>query len=229
MKGAQGLIIAAILGLFGIALNWYYLSTSTQGRDLVSFLAVRGDPQKVTIKRGTVIKESDLLVVEISKENAGNLKHFVYLEADLGTVVGTKATRDYVGGEYVFRRDYTTVPPRVDLKPGYEVIFVPVTSQSFVPSLFNPGDQIKFIVRNEDAKASQPEEFGPFDVYSLGNRLANDSVMKGSGKKPVQQNDIGIIVRTGDRDHEELKTLLSRLGGSNREILGVSHAGRRKK
>ena len=41
MKGLTGLIVAGVLGLLGIALNWFYLENKAKNLQTVSFLGIK--------------------------------------------------------------------------------------------------------------------------------------------------------------------------------------------
>jgi len=251
MKGSQGLIVAVLLGVFGLALNYLYLRDRTKGVEMISFVGIKTD---TTINPGDLLKEEHLVEVKIpainvydgrKRDDPADLRKFVYQYKDIDTVKGIRAARPYRGGELVFFADYRTAPRELDLNEGEQLIWVRVAS-AFVPDLVNPGDEISFILPAEDSEddeptpaggavpaakepAAEPAEIGPFVVGSLGNRLASRDVMKGSGVSPSQQNDIGLVVETGKESHTRAKNLLVRLEKTNRRVLGISLVSRRKR
>lgn len=214
MKGIQGLIVAAALGVLGAALNWLYLSEQSRGFANIDFIAVKSG---TIIHPGEVIKEDQLMKVPVPKARSENLDKMVYLWEDLGTVKNIKATREYRGDEFLLRSDYRTPKPELVLKNNERLIWVTVDSRSFVPELVDPGDDVTFIVplpptptpagasvlpegaaepvRVEAPPTGEPDLIGPFRIGSLGNRLGTIEVMRAGGQTPTQERQIGIIVK----------------------------------
>ncbi len=148
MKGMQGLVIAGMLGLLGVALNWIYLHGKTKDIKTVTFLGINS---AATIEAGEVIKESHLAPVAVPEMNSGNLKEFVYLYQDRDSIVGFTATRRYEGGDLIYREHNRRPPPEITLDKGQKLIWIPANSSSFVPALVDPGDTIEFVVPIYDA------------------------------------------------------------------------------
>jgi len=213
MKGIQGIIVAVFLGLFGLALNWLYLSSKTKGIASVSFVGIRDG---ALIRPGEVIKKSDLVPVSVPSNHVGDLEDFVYLWEDLGTVAGTTATRQLRGGELYFRKAYKTPSEAVSWYPDVSrkqqrLMWVSIDDKSFVPSLVDPGDKIWFVVPSSAARIPTSaladggaadtiqlrpnEQIGPFRVGSLGNRLGSARVMRASGVSTTQEGRVGIVVK----------------------------------
>lgn len=238
MKGAYGLMFAVFLGVLGGVLNWLYLENKTRDVASVSFLGI-GDG--VTIAPGQPLNGRHFVEVRIPERHAKKLQDFVYLYEDRATLEGSPATRDYEGGELVFRADHRTPPAELKLDDNEEMFWVPVDSRSFVPSLVNPGDRITFIVpvyasqpsrsptdsaevtaEVADAVAGPTEEIGPFRVKSLGDRLGTLDVMKGSRRGPIQERQIGIVVDiTKPEEVERAKRLRDRLATSDYRNIGI--------
>lgn len=238
MKGAYGLIFAVFLGVLGGVLNWLYLENKTRDVASVSFLGI-GDG--VTIAPGRPLNGRHFVEVRVPERHAKNLRDFVYLYEDRTTLEGSPATRNYEGGELVFRADHRTPPTELKLDDNEEMFWVPVDSRSFVPSLVNPGDRITFIVpvyasqpsrlpsgpaevtaEVADAVAGPTEEIGPFRVKSLGDRLGTLDVMKGSRRGPIQERQIGIVVDITKPDEvERAKRLRDRLATSDYRNIGI--------
>ncbi len=222
MKGMQGLIVAGLFGIVGVAFNWIYLEGKTRGIASISFIGVKPD---TTIKPGQVIKEEHLEAVSIPERHGGNLKEYVYLYKDRGTVVGITATRLYRGGDLLYREHYRTPPPELTLGADEKLIWIPVNSNSFVPELVDPGDEIQFIVPVyesqsapaaseeglETVEAMRPvltETIGDFRVGSLGSRLASRDVAAGNRIRSSQERLVGIVI---DTTKEQEMTNASRL------------------
>jgi len=245
MKGIQGLIVAAGLGLLAAALNYLYLSEQSRGFTGVNFIVVKSG---VAIRPGDVINESHLDKISVPKASAENLKEAAYLWQDLNTVVGIKATREYKENELLFRSDYRTPRPELALKANERLIWVTVDSRAFVPELVDPGDEVTFILPTplgptpaapsvlpgtdtpEPVRVDPPgggsgamEMVGPFKVGSLGNRLGRTEVMRASSITPVQQQQIGIVVRWEGNKLEanamKLQDRLARVNYSNVSVV----------
>jgi hypothetical protein len=234
MKGMQGLIVAGMLGVLGLALNWIYLQGKTKDVASVRFLGIKSDAK---IDPGRMILEEHLEPVAVPERHAGNLKDYVYLYEDRGTVIGITATRAYQGGELVYRQDYRTPPPSLKLKQDEKLIWIPVNSSSFVPELVDPGDLIEFIIPiYEDQPLPEGEEgsytataaqrvvktetIGPFRVGSLGSRLASRQVARGNRISSSQERLVGIVISENDaRESDQAAILQSRvLAGDYRDI-----------
>ena len=238
MKGAYGLIFAVFLGLLGGVLNWIYLENKTRDVASVSFLGIS---EGAAIAPGQLLSSRNFVEVRIPERHAKNLQDFVYLYEDRTTLEGSPATRDYAGGELVFRADHRTPPAELKLEKNEEMFWVPVDSRSFVPSLVNPGDQITFVVpvyasqpsRPTTGSADVPEdaadavagptiEIGPFRVKSLGDRLGTLDVMKASRRAPTQERQIGIVVDiTKPEEVERAKRLRDRLASGDYRNIGI--------
>ncbi len=238
MKGAYGLIFAVFLGLLGGVLNWVYLENKTRDVASVSFLGITDG---ASIAPGQPLNRQHFVEVRIPERHAKNLQDFVYLYEDRATLEGTPATRDYEGGELVFRADHRTPPAELKLDKNEEMFWVPVDSRSFVPSLVNPGDRITFVVpvyanqssrpptgsaevteESADAVAGPTIEIGPFRVKSLGDRLGTLDVMKASRRAPVQERQIGIVVDvTKPEEVERAKRLRDRLASGDYRNIGI--------
>ena len=240
MKGAYGLIFAVFLGLLGGVLNWLYIENKTRDVASVSFLGIA---EGVTISPGQPLNGRHFVEVKIPERHAKNLQDFVYLYEDHKTLEGSPATRNYEGGELVFRADHRTPPAELKLEDNEEMFWVPVDSRSFVPSLVNPGDRITFIVPvytnqpasltpgnptadvTEDTAAvvtGPTQEIGPFRVKSLGDRLGTLDVMKASRRSPIRERQIGIVVDiTKPEEVERAKRLRDRLANGDYRNIGI--------
>jgi hypothetical protein len=216
MKGMQGLIVAGLLGVLGVALNWIYLQGKTKEVATVRFLGIQSP---TPIEPGQVILDKHLQAVPIPALHAGNLKDFVYLYEEQGTVVGMTATKRYQKGDLLYRQDYRTPPAELKLESHEKLIWVPVNSSGFVPDLVDPGDRIEFIIPIYESQAAptnseegwtavparrvvRTESIGPFRVGSLGSRLASREVARGSRMSTSQERLIGIVV--SEKDQREL-------------------------
>jgi len=237
MKGMQGLIVAGLFGIVGIAFNWIYLQGKTKDIASISFIGVKSG---VTIEPGQVIKEEHLEAVNIPEKHGGNLKEYVYLYKDRGTVVGITATRGYQGGDLMYRQDYRTPPPELRLAETEKLIWIPVNSNSFVPELVDPGDRIEFIVpvyesqsvpaanaagpvKVEAIRPARTETIGPFRVGSLGSRLASRDVAAGNRIRSSHERLVGIVINTADpKEMDNASRLQAKVLSGDYQNVGVA-------
>ncbi|MCL4203670.1 MAG: hypothetical protein KJ000_14290 [Pirellulaceae bacterium] len=234
MKGMQGLIVAGLLGVLGVALNWIYLQGKTKDVATIRFLGIKaGTP----LEAGQVIREEHLEAVPVPALHAGNLKDYVYLYDERGTVVGITATRRYQAGDLMYRQDYRTPPAELKLAPHEKLIWIPVNSSGFVPELVDPGDRIEFVIPVYESqplpagieegmaaasarRVVRTESIGPFRVGSLGSRLASRDVARGNRLSTSQERLVGIVVSQNDqREVDNATNLQARiLSGDFRDI-----------
>jgi hypothetical protein len=233
----QGLIVAGLLGILGVALNWIYLQGKTKDIANVKFLGIRSD---VSIEPGQIIRDDQLQAVPVPERHAGNLKDYVYLHEERGTVVGITATRRYETGDLLFRQDYRTPPPELKLGLAEKLIWIPVNSSGFVPELVDPGDRIEFIIPIYDSpslpadgdgsvatvpvrRVVRTESIGPFRVGSLGSRLASRNVARGNRLSTSQERLIGIIINGNDeRERDNAANLQGRILSGDFRDIGVA-------
>ncbi|HUE71740.1 MAG TPA: hypothetical protein VMP01_12710 [Pirellulaceae bacterium] len=211
-----GLIIAVVLGVVGATLNFLYLLRKAENFDKVAFLSIRSD---TWVKRGDTFREDHFAPIEIPKGAvSAQLSDTALRFSDLNTVKGMKATRDYAGGEMVLEEHLRTPPAELVFSdPNERVMWVPVDTRTFVPSLVKPGDWVSFLVPkgyvvrppalppgengDEDTGPATPlplsdtELVGPFKVLSIGNRLGSTDVFKAAGMPQQQENILSISVR----------------------------------
>jgi hypothetical protein len=247
MKGSVGLIIAAALGIVGAFVNWWYIDQKSREFEVVEFLAVGKD---VSIRRGDAFRDSHFTRVRVpltaaGKPGDGKLRDTAVPYSDMRTVLGMKANRNFGEGELLLRQDLKTPPPELNIGPNERVVWIPVDTRSFVPSLVNPGAEVSFVVYktnlpgsvvapppmgSEEDPDGQPqpvpagdsETVGPFEVISLGNRLGTSEVHKAAGLPQTQENVMGIRVPVvnGDLD-AKAKRLLKMLQFSSVRYAGV--------
>ena len=222
MKGLTGIIIAAIFGVLGAALNWFYLANKAQQLETISFLGVR---EGANLQEGTEFQGNHFVEVRIPKALARDLEDFVYLFRDLPTLEHVRSTKRYAGGELVFKQDYRTPATELKLRPNEVLLTVSVANRS---PLIQPGDRISFSVPQLDAanRPDAPQELiGPFRVAAIGNQIGSREVMQAHRIQPVQSNQIGIIALMENGALEsKAQTLMSRVGGQGaREVAVVWH------
>lgn len=240
MKSVQGLLIAVVLGLAGATLNWFYLDQRSREMDKVSFIGVK---EGTTIRQGDLLRDDQLVPVDIPRSAVGNLPDFAYYYRDRATVIGQSPKRAYTGGELLLRQDMRTPPSELKLAGrDQRALCIPVDTSSFIPSLVVPGDKVDFLVARPDATsvptpaegteepgvrpprpaAGGSEIIGPFRVLSLGNRLGSEEAMKAYHIQQVQENVMTISVEVvGDELEPKAKKLWDMLRRTNFRGVGV--------
>lgn len=238
MKSVQGLLIAVALGLAGAVFNWFYLEHRSRDVEKVAFIGIKDG---VTIRHGDLLRDDQLVPVDIPRSAIGNLQDFAYYYRDKATVIGQSPKRAYVGGELLLRQDMRTPPTELKLSGrDQRALSIPVDTSSFVPSLVVPGDKVDFLVSRPEAlgvptPADGTEEaapraaprggseiIGPFRVLSLGNRLGSSEVMQAAHIPQVQENVMTISVEVvGDELEPKAKHLWDMLRRTNFRGVGV--------
>ena len=197
MKGAPGLLFAIGLGIVAAFCNWLYLANKGKQLEMVSFIAIAED---VKINPGDKFNEAHFMPISIPQNAVGNLDKVAVFWKDRATVMGEPATKSYSPGEILLQRQIRT-PPEMDIKklllPEERLLWIPVDTRTFVPSLVSAGDQVSFIVprltlapaaeeseEGEKRPASSTELIGPFRILALGNRLGSQEVLRAAGVMP---------------------------------------------
>jgi hypothetical protein len=238
MKGVSGLALAIAFGIGAAILNWAYLARKAGDMETVAFVGIAQN-----VERGAKLEEANLERVEIPESHAGSLKQFAVAFDALPAVIGSRVWRQQPGGSLLLAQDLRTPPQEHDLEEE-QVMFVPVDTQSLVPSLVTPGDQVWFMIC-ETVQTPTPAEpiggegfaeagaedipvddtavfagpveiIGPFQVFSVGNRLGSAEVWQAARMPQMQENVIGIRVSmdaTGKFDAQTQK-LTDRLSGT---------------
>ncbi|MBM4004232.1 MAG: hypothetical protein FJ295_13250 [Planctomycetes bacterium] len=234
MKGAPGLVVAILLGLLGLALNFLYLRSKAAQVESLSFVGVR---EGVTIRVGDEFREEMFEEVRIPKSHAGNLVNYVYQYKDIPLIVRTRAAHDYREHELLSLNEARTPPPELKLSRGQLLMWVGVDSSSFVPDLLNPGDRVSFLlsaprgptpasVLDRDPAADGPspsggvagglssgatvdgesKRLGPFVVAAIGSRIASQDLARANQLGSSGAGVIGIYAPyTGDEDNPILE------------------------
>lgn len=203
MKGIQGLVIAAALGITGGVCNWLYISQQADQYERVSLLAIKRDVQ---LEIGDRFKESHFMKVDVPKLRLGNLESTAVLWKDRAGVVNLPATRNYTGGAEILMVQDLQTPAKEDLNkkigPDERIMWLPVDSRTFNPQHVNPGDQVSFRIPAllaQPVPASAPdgggdEIIGPFRILALGNRKGRREIHRAAGLKSGSENVIAISV-----------------------------------
>jgi Flp pilus assembly protein CpaB len=241
MKGVPGLLIALGLAIAGALCNWFYMAQKSRELDLVQFVAVADGG----IREGDVIQAGQLIPVSIPLRYAQRLKEAAPPYADVATIVGMVAYRDFMEGEIMLTQDLRT-PPGNDLKrdlgANEVAIWINVDSRGFVPQFLSGGDEVSFIVPaagtrtspvSEPGQAVQSTEvIGPFYILALGNRRGSSERARVAGQSSSAENVLAIRVKkiSDTQLEDKAQLLLSRLKFSGNQALGlVMHSDRKAK
>ncbi|MFQ5793217.1 MAG: hypothetical protein ACE5JI_22325, partial [Acidobacteriota bacterium] len=233
----QGLLVAITLGVAGGAVNWLYLTSRSREMEKVAFVGIAVD-----IQRGQTLREADLVRVEIPRLAVGNLEEFAILYSARQSVVGAPVWRRLEGGSLLLREDLKTPPQALKFGENERVIWIPVDTRTFVPSLVIPGDLVSFLVSpfrsgfptpadpldpdNEPpppATSGPIDIIGPFKILSLGNRLGSAEVMRAARIAQVQENvmSISVPVDAGGNLAPDAEKLMRILNETNFRPVGV--------
>jgi hypothetical protein len=173
----------------------------------------------------------------------GNLNEFGTRWSAANSVIGSSMSRYRTAGSLLLQEDTKTPPPEIKLGPGEGLVWLPVDTRTFVPSMVVPGDQISFLVPSapagvrsivasdpaaKDLQQAAPSEpfttIGPFTVLSMGNRLGSAEVLKATKISQLQENVMGVKARV-DENHKIQDALVAKLlavlGSTNYRPLAV--------
>lgn len=248
MNGSKlALLVAAVLGVLGAAVNWVYLDSKSKQLEKIEFLSVAPGN---TILPGDRFSEIKLAPLAIPKDNVSKELFAQAIRwSDRQTVIGMTAAYTFDGGEIILRQRLKTPPPTMELtREDERGLPVPVDTRSFVPALVNPGDMVSFlintaapptqpssdgadgneptpaqsVVRSPVSGGSRVETVGPFRVLSIGNRLGSADVLKASGSAQFQENVMTIAVKMqGDQLEPRAVRLLTLLQSGGARQAGV--------
>lgn len=235
MKGIQGLIIAIVLGILGALCNWAYLAGRASQEETVAFVGIRDGK---TVNRGESLRDDDLVAIKIPARLAGNLKNLAVLFDAKQSVVGQPVWRNMTGECLLMNDDIKTPPSELKLEEGEAVMWIPVDTRAFVPSLVKPGDTVFFKVslpsgptpagRGDGLKpvaspgSGSVRTIGPFTILALGNRLGSPEVMRAAKMPQLQENVLAIRVSSHVADEKQLAdTLFELLQATNFRQVGV--------
>ncbi len=208
MKGVQGLLLSLGLGLAGAICNWFYLERLAGREAKVSFIGIKADAQ---INVGDVLRDDQLIKVDIPRSAVGNLDQVAPLWGLKSTVAGQTTSRSFRGGELVLQQDLRT-PGAKDLndKLGKDevAIWLPIDNRTFNSMRVNPDDEVTFILprvgqggpspipaTGQSAPSANSEYVGPFRILELGNRTGRPEVQRAAGSRQANENVIAIVAK----------------------------------
>jgi Flp pilus assembly protein CpaB len=208
MKGVQGLLLALGLGLAGAICNWFYLERLAGRQERVSFIGIKAEVQ---INIGDVLREDQLVKIDIPRSAVGNLEQVAPRWKDLDYVVGWPSTRSFRGGELVLQQDIRT-PGTKDLNEKIgktEVaLWIPIDARTFNSSRVNPNDEVSFILPRTGGPTTAPvaenetpsvtsnsEIVGPFRILEIGNRTGRPEVQRAAGNRQAIESSITVVAK----------------------------------
>ncbi len=223
MKGLPGLAVAFALAIGAALLNWSYLARRSQDVEKVGFVGIAPDAE---VGRGEPLRKEHLVRVDIPKRWVGSLNDFGIPYSAAETVIGSRVWRRQVGGSLLLGQDLRTPPQELRIGEDERVVFVPVDTRTFVPSLVSPGDQVWFMTAKSQVgeptladqvdgapvmprrpSSSPVETLGPFEVLSVGNRLSSGEVFRAARVSQSQESVMGIRAAVSRDGMLDAKTL----------------------
>jgi Flp pilus assembly protein CpaB len=204
MKGITGIIIAVALAITGGVCNWLYIQKQAESYRRVGFVKVISSD---SIRIGDQFKPDDFEEVKFPEAYLGKLETVAVRWSDVDSVIGQRATREYVKDQLVLHEDLRTPPARPLnelLGKDEREMTLPIDSRMFNPAHVNPGDEVSFwfprVERGPEAVGSaenpvptnQEEIIGPFRLLAIGNRRGSRDVQKAAGHRAGSESSIGI-------------------------------------
>ncbi len=141
------------------------------------------------------MKAEDLEAVAIPKERAASLLgHAVRCngENDFSAAEHQVVCRTLSDGSLLLQDDLKTPRDQLELGKNQGVIFVPVDTKAFVPSLVTPGDKVSFLV-SVPPRANVPTPARHGDAEKGGGAEASES----ESLNPVAEADPGLSAQSG--------------------------------
>jgi hypothetical protein len=211
MKNLYGLFIAAALGAAAFVLNWIYLNQRAQERELVGFVALSKDIDR--LDPGDRLQMDHFVKVEIPRNHIGDLEHTGFAWESRQTLVNMRINQEIIGGHLILRNYVET--PLAQGKPLAKdeyTLPVPVDSRTFVSRWYKAGDFVWFGVERPpgvptpagnggSTGADQPgttEILGGatgFEVWAVGERISSQRVAAGTRQAGSHQNVLHVIVK----------------------------------
>lgn len=191
MKSTHALIIAAVLGILGALLNYWYLLTKSQQFEAEFFIGVErrnNSGDVVLIARGDRLLKSDLKRVPVPKRRVGEISNFAvpWSEGACKAVEGERVWRAISEPRLLLSDDVKTLPPELDLREGEAAIGVPIDTRTSTPSLIQPGQLVSFIISSArgglTADAGSANLVSGFNPSQPGNAELDDA----DADKPVK-------------------------------------------
>ncbi|MFQ5730781.1 MAG: hypothetical protein ACE5KM_02380 [Planctomycetaceae bacterium] len=235
MKGAQGLMIAAGLGVVGAVCNWFYISRKAADLDKEAFVYVKATAK---VRAGDPFQEDDFEKVEIPKRYLGGLQKIAVPWELKHTAIGVPAPRSFPEDQILLQSDTRRLSQkRLAEALGPDEISWPVVVDAtrFVAGNYNPGDMVLFFpppasqVRG-GGNTKRPVKAGPFRILRIGDRGGSRDVYKAGGRRSSRSNvlTVPLVFKGGkfDQPSQDLLDLMNYAGGQG---LGASVQSARKK
>ena len=220
MKGLQGMIVAAGLGIVGAICNWFYIAQQARDYEKIQFLAVKPSTQ---IEVGERFESSHFMPVSIPKLHVGNLEKVAIKWDARSAVIGDRAKKTYTGDELILQVDLKTpgvMRPIEKLGKDEVAISVAVDSNSFIAAKVNPGDYIGFSVRSSQlnspplardsnspgsssSKKGKYKLLGPFLLLMIGDRTGSTNTFRAMQGNSRRENIITVSVKIENGKFED--------------------------
>lgn len=209
MKGIQGILLAAGLGLAGTILSWFYLERLAGREAKVAFIGIDSNAQ---LNIGDLIRKEHVVRIEIPRSRIGNLETVAPLWEYHNAVLDQPSTRSFQGGEIVLHQDIRA-PGMRDLneKLGKNevAVWLPVDPRTFNAARVNPDDEVSFVVPRsgghsgptpiEGAITPTPggasEIVGPFRILEIGSRTGRNEVYRATGGRVQPESTITVVAK----------------------------------
>ena len=184
MKSTHALMIAAVLGILGAGLNYWYLWTRSRQFKAELFIGVSDDA--VPISQGDRLLEADLVEVPVPLESADEIRKFAIPWSARKTIEGERVCRAISEPRLLLSDDLKTPPRELDIPEGWAAIGVPIDTRTSTPSLIQPGQLVSFIISSArgglTADAGSANLVSGFNPSQPGNAELDDA----DADKPVK-------------------------------------------
>lgn len=235
MKGAQGLMIAAGLGIVGAVCNWFYIARKAEDLEKVAFVYVKASAK---VRAGDPFTEDDFAKVEIPKRYLGSLDKIALPWELKHTALGVPAPRSFPEDQILLQSDTRRLPRKglPEVLPPDEIAWpVVVDPTRFVADNYNPGDMVLFFPPPESqvpagTGAKRIERAGPFRILRIGDRGGSRDIYQAGGRRSSRSNvltvPLGYKGGKFDQKSQELLDLIKYTGGQG---LGAAVQSAQKK
>ena len=226
MKGAQGLMIAAGLGVVGAVCNWFYISRKAADLEKEEFVYVKASAK---VRAGDPFKLEDFGKIEIPKKFVGDLdKTALRWEDPADGRRRSRATAGFPKTRFLLQSDTRRLPQKaLSQALGPDEISWPVVVDPtrFVAENYNPGDMVLFFPppasQVRDKNARRPSKAGPFRILRIGDRGGSGDIYRAGGRRTTRSNVITVplLFKNGkfDKKSQELLDLMEYAGGQGLE------------
>lgn len=201
------------LGLAAAALN---LAAVSQSRPETW----RGVRVARDLAAGEVLGAADLEPAELTGD-PGSLARTAIPWSSMGILLARPVPRALRAGDLVLWRDAVPEPEELSAAPGEKALMIALEGIAVQPTLLRVGDDVGFLVADDDEPSPSVEGdgsadylyLGPFSLLSVGERLS-----RGAGSGGGDPRVISVAVRVDDQ---------GRLDDRARRLVFATERGRR--